>query len=242
MTPSPTQSAIQTVLRLFLLEILPPGTEVVLGQANRVPEPKVDDYVIMWPTRRGRLATNIDEGQDCTFTASIAGSVMSVTALGVGTIDVGALVTGTGLLGGTGAVRITGFLSGSVGGTGAYSVSPSTTAGTGAMAAGTMDIMQETQVTMQLDVHGPAAAENAQVISTLLRDAYGVDRFEALGGAAVPLYTDDPRQAPFSNDQQQVENRWIVMAEFQANQTVVTPQQFGDTVAVDLIEADLPPP
>lgn len=243
MVPSPTQSAALAALRSFLIEILPAGVPVVQGQDNRVPEPREADYVIFWPTMRRRLATNEDEGADCTFTASIADSAMSVTAMGVGVIEVGSLVTGTGVFSGTGAVRITGQASGSVGGTGVYAVSPATVAGTGPMAAGTLQITQETQLSVQLDVHGPNSADNAQTISTLFRDAYAVDRFAALGGAATPLYADDPRQMPFSNDQQAVENRWVIQCELQTNPVVVTPLQFADTVeaSVESVEASFAP-
>lgn len=60
MTPSITETAIDTALRTFLIAILPSGIEVVRGQANRVPEPVADDYVVFWPLRRARLATNED--------------------------------------------------------------------------------------------------------------------------------------------------------------------------------------
>ena len=45
-------------LRTFLLAVLPSGTEVVLGQDNRVPEPAADDFCVMTITLRERLATN----------------------------------------------------------------------------------------------------------------------------------------------------------------------------------------
>lgn len=61
MTPSVTESAILTALRSFLLEILPAGVEVIKGQANKVAEPVDLDFVVMTPTNRFRLATNIDE-------------------------------------------------------------------------------------------------------------------------------------------------------------------------------------
>lgn len=57
MTPSITQTQIETLLRAFLLQILPPGVEVIVGQENRVGEPPVDNYVIMWATLRKRLGT-----------------------------------------------------------------------------------------------------------------------------------------------------------------------------------------
>lgn len=52
-------------VRQFLLFILPTGTEVIQGQANRVPEPLVNDFVVMTAMEMTRLATNVD-GYDMT--------------------------------------------------------------------------------------------------------------------------------------------------------------------------------
>jgi hypothetical protein len=59
LSPSVTQTQIQTLLRAYLLGILPSGIEVVIGQENRVSEPDADNFVIMWPTLRKRLATTL---------------------------------------------------------------------------------------------------------------------------------------------------------------------------------------
>jgi len=47
-------------LRTFLLSILPASVEVFKAQGNRVPEPKVVDFVVMTPSGRTRLSTNTD--------------------------------------------------------------------------------------------------------------------------------------------------------------------------------------
>lgn len=59
MVPSFTQTQLETLLRAFLIQILPQGVEVVIGQINRVPEPTSDNYVIMWAIFRQRMATNV---------------------------------------------------------------------------------------------------------------------------------------------------------------------------------------
>lgn len=59
-TLSLTETRIMTGLRTFLLGILPAGTEVVRGQDNQVPEPADANFVVMTPTFRRRLATNVD--------------------------------------------------------------------------------------------------------------------------------------------------------------------------------------
>lgn len=89
---------------------------------------------------------------------------------------------------------------------------------------------------VQLDVHGPDSGDNAQIISTLLRDEYGVTAFEGTG--VTPLYTEDPRQLPFQNAEQQYEDRWVVEASLQVNEVVTVPQQYADALDVVLISVD----
>ena len=81
---------------------------------------------------------------------------------------------------------------------------------------------QSTQVTVQLDVHGPNSSDNAQIISTLLRSSLSPDVFKASGFDVTPLYADDPKQTPFVNAEGQYEYRWTVDAVVQANQVVTT--------------------
>jgi hypothetical protein len=97
-------------------------------------------------------------------------------------------------------------------------------------APSTKSILEPTKVTVQLDVHGPASADNAQVISTLFRDEYAVTAFAATGFDVTPLYADDPKQVPFVNGEQQVEERWIVEAVMQCNPSITVPQDFAASV------------
>lgn len=235
-TVSPNQDAIDVVLAAFLAGIVPSSVKVILGQENRVPEPIGDNFVLFWLLRRPRLATNVDTYSDVIFTASIAGSLMTVTAVETGEIRVGAQVFGTGLASGT--VVITALGTGS-GGTGTYTVSPSGTAVSQSMAAGGATQMQATQVDYQVEAHGPDSADLIQVISTLLRDPYAAERFAELDENVSPLYSEDPMQLPFVNEQQQVENRWAIQAHLQANQTVIgIPQQFADTADIEVINVE----
>lgn len=232
---NPNQVNINTMLRGFLLDVLPEGVEVVLGQVNRVPEPSVSDFVIMWPLRRVRLATNVDTSADVKFIAEINGKILTVTSVDFGTLAVGQFVFGVGIAAGT---KITSFLSG-VGGIGAYSLNIPNTFALGVLSTGHTQAMQETEVCMQLDVHGPNSSDNVQIITTLFRDDYGVQKFLASGLPITPLYTEDPRQIPFINDQDQVETRWVIEAYMQADQTVIVGQQYADSVVVGLIDVDV---
>lgn len=56
-TLSQTDAQVLTALRGFVLSILPAGTECVLGQINRVPEPMSANFVVLTPIMRKRLET-----------------------------------------------------------------------------------------------------------------------------------------------------------------------------------------
>jgi len=210
------------------------GVEVIAAQTNRVPEPSVPDFVTMTPIMQTRLETNVDTYEDVSFTASIAGTVMTVTAVAFGTIAVGQMVFGVGLASPT---KIIAFGTGT-GGIGTYTVTPSQTVTSEKMASGGEIFLQATKVTVQLDVHGPNSAENAQTISTLFRDEYAVRAFAAKGFDVTPLFVSDPRQLPFENENAQVENRWVIDAVMQANQVIRAPQEFADQLDITLIEVD----
>ena len=66
---------------------------------------------------------------------------------------------------------------------------------------------------------------------SLLRRAYA---FTASNPLILPLYVEAPRQAPFTNENQQTENRFIITAHIEANQTVTLPQAFADQLVLDL--------
>ena len=153
------------------------GVEVILAQENRVPEPSVPDFVTMTPLFQTRLSTNVDTYQDVSFTASIGSTVMDVTAVAFGTIAVGQIIFGIGV---SALTKVTAIGTGT-GGVGTYTVSPTQTVGSRKLASGGETFLQPTRVTIQLDVHGPNSADNAQTISTLFRDDYAVQFFKGTG-------------------------------------------------------------
>lgn len=108
----------------------------------------------------------------------------------------------------------------------------------GKYSCGTKLAYMPTEIGVQLDVFGPSSAENAQIISTLFRDEFAYDFIQGLNTDISPLHADDPRQMPFINDQAQYENRWMVEALLQVNETVTVPQQFADSVVIGLINVD----
>jgi hypothetical protein len=236
---SPTQAQIQTALRSFLLSILPTGVDIIAAQVNRVPEPQNADFVLMTTLRRERIETNIDTYADCEFVGSIAATVLNVTQVAYGTINVGNQVFGSSV---TANTVISGLGTGS-GGIGTYNISESQTISSRTLACGTEAILQPTKVAIQLDVHGPNSADNAQIISTLFRDYYATQQFATSGYDIVPLYADDPHQIPFINAEEQYETRYVIEAMLQVNQIVSNiPQQFAAqlSVTLDNVEAQFP--
>lgn len=230
---APGENAINTALRSFLISILP-GVDVILSQVNRVPEPTSADFITMTPLRRERIETNIDSYGDVVFTGSIIGTTLYVTSVRRGQISVGATLSGVGLAAGT---TITTLGTG-VGGIGTYAVSMSQSVSSRTIAAGKQTFLQPTKVTIQLDVHGPNSADNAQTISTLMRDDYAVQAFQALNADVVPLLAEDPRQMAFNNAEQQYEDRWVIEAQLQANITITAPLQFADSIDLTVIAVE----
>lgn len=106
-------------------------------------------------------------------------------------------------------------------------------------ALGSNTVAQPMQMTVQIDVHGPASGDNAQIVSTLFRDAFATDYFDANFPGISPLYAEDPRQTPFHNGEQQIEWRWSVDVYLQVDATVSgIPQAFADSLHVNVISVD----
>lgn len=226
-----------TALRAFLTALVPSSTEVIQAQVNRVPQPRGANFIVMTMLRQERLEYNETTYRDYDVVGSIAGTVMTVTAVNHGALEAGMTLRGTsGLI----AVDTTvvSQLSGSTGGTGTYRITPTQTVGSGVIYAGLRDDLVGTQLTVQLDVYGPGSADTTRVIDTLFFSEVGVDAVAASGYAITPLYCNEARQLPFIDAEQQYENRWMIEAVFQISPVVSTPQQFADVVDVTTIEVD----
>lgn|SRR6185503_1936735 len=237
-TLAPDEDAALTALRSFILAVLPGGTECIVGQVNRVPEPAALDFVVMTPILAQRQATNVITYADCRCVGSIAGTVMTITQVDFGTISVGSVIFGVDV---DDSTVVTGTLGGT-GGVGDYSVSPAQVV-SGTLSAGVMNADKSTRVVIQLDVHGPTSYSNAQRLSTLIRDDYCALFFQRAGYLAIsPIDADEPRQIPFINAESQYETRWIVDASLDVEFRVADiPQEFADTVEVTTVLADVLP-
>jgi hypothetical protein len=238
-----TQSQIFAVLGQFLQSILPTACTVVRGETNRVPEPKGADFVVMWPILNERLSRNVDSYADISFIGFIsngsggAGTRLTVTQMLQGSISVGLFLGANGILANT---EITAEQSGT-GGVGTYTVNNSQNLASTTLQAGSKNVMKPVKVTIQVDVHGPNSADNAQTITSLFQDDFGIQAFAGFNAGAftiVPLYSDDPRQVPFMDEEQQSEERWIVQLVLQVNSAVEVPEQFAGAVSVGTTSVD----
>ncbi len=239
--PSPNETAVLTALRAFLLVALQAySVEVVQAQANRVPEPTAANFVIMTSVLRDRLGTNVDTYQDVSFEASIAGKALTVSAVNFGAVQAGSTLFGAGVAASTTILSQT---SGTPGGVGVYALSGASQSVTAEkMAAGLESLLQPIDLTVQLDVHSSdlaTAGDMAQMIATLFRDDYACAFFAASYPGVVPLYADGPRQAPFINDQDQFESRYVVDAHLQVDQATLIQQQFADKLTPTSVPVDV---
>jgi hypothetical protein len=215
------------------------GVSAVPGQANRVPEPANPFFAVITPIRIERLRTNVDDSADVKIIGQIVGNTLTVLQVVSGQVQIGAALFGTGVAPNT---VVTGLISG-VGGTGTYAVSPSQSAAAQTMSAGAKTLTQSAEVTVQVDFHSAdsISGDFAQLVSTCLRDSFGVDFFAGLPpplNGVVPLYADDPRQAPFISAEGQYETRWTLDVCLQIYQIVQVPSQFADAASVDVIDVD----
>lgn len=231
-----TDSNLLTSVGDFIVAVT--GIEVVQGQDNRVAEPTVSDFAVMWPTLRERLETNVTSYQDITLTGHFATTTLTVTAISGTPLQIGSPVFGIGVAANT---YITALGTG-VGGLGTYTVSQSQTLPSQPLQAGLVGETSPMRVTVQIDVHGPSSTDNTQRLVTLFRDEYGTDFFAAYPWPVAPLYIDDGSQVPFVNGEGQYEDRWVLQAKLQINPTVSTPQQFAQTLTPAVIPVDVAVP
>jgi hypothetical protein len=230
-------AAIGNVLTAFgLVSASGLAIPIVRGQVNRVPEPASPDFAVMWPIHRDRLATNVRLTSDNALTGSISGTVLTVSALNGGSVAIGQPVYGLTTAPNT---VILSQIGGAPSGVGTYAVSVAQTVPSGPLYCGTTQAMQPMELTIQVDVHGPASADNVTRIATLWRDQFGVDACQAQGDIIAPLYTSDPRQMPFDNAEQQVEERWSIDLCCQANPVVTVTQQFAAELTITTIPVDV---
>lgn len=184
----------------------------------------------------GTYSVNISQNfLSGSITASWGTMTVSSVAIGNGLIAAGLQVFGVSV-----AVPTVIRAAAVGGGVGSYVVSPTQTIASRTLSSGYKQMTQKAQVTVQVDFHSQTGngADMAQTFTTAFRDEYAVIFFSSLNANIAPFYADDPRFAPFQNENQQYEYRWIAEAQIQIDQTVIVPAQFADSLAVILKNVD----
>lgn len=90
------------------------------------------------------------------------------------------------------------------------------------------------ELAFQIDCYGPQSHGWATMLSTLLRDEYGVNALSPSG--VTPLYADDARFMPTVFAEEQYEARWSLDAHFQMNPVTTIPQQYADALELTLVD------
>lgn len=98
----------------------------------------------------------------------------------------------------------------------------------------TATIEQPIELPVQIGCFGPSSGSWAATISTAFEDAYG---FKALGPNCEPLYANEARLVPLTNEERQYEERWDVDAHLQWTPVATVQQQYAD--ALDLTMKDV---
>lgn len=240
-TISPVESQVLTVLGGFIQQVTGlPQSSIAQGQANRVPPPGGSDFVIMTPLRQTRLGTNETTYDDNVIVGSIAGAVLTVTAVeqSEGGLEPGYLLVDTvwPVMNVAPNTVLGNQISGTPGGVGTYAVSPSQTLSSETLYAGVRDDLVPTEYAMQVDVYGPNSGNNSKVIEGLFYSEYGTTAFAASGLPISPLRIDEARQVGFVSGEDQWVDRWMLEVRMQVDPTIGTPQQYFPEVTVDLHE------
>jgi len=225
MTPSITEKQVIAALRTYLLSVVPVNTEVIRGLDNRVSEPVGNNFITMTPILRERLEWNTD-----TYTDTQTLSFTTLTAPTPGTAISNVANTAHGTVLSVSGLNVLVSIS-----AGYYFAVSDVITGVGtvtSVAYGSKLMLQPTKMTIQLDVHGAASGDNAQMISTTWRDQYAVDSLAASGSDVAPLYAGEPRQMSYLNGEQQIEERWVVDIVLQANIVVAVPVQLGTKATI----------
>jgi hypothetical protein len=95
-------------------------------------------------------------------------------------------------------------------------------------------VEQGIELPVQIDCYGANSGTWAAIISTLFQDTYGVN---ALAPNCAPLYCNQARMMPLTNEELQYEERWSADAHLQWNPVITAPQQYADELVLTLRNA-----
>jgi hypothetical protein len=100
-------------------------------------------------------------------------------------------------------------------------------------AANTRTATMRSRLTVQTDIYGPRAADNAGVAATMFRDLAAVDWFRFNIAGVRPLHADEARQSVFLDEARRYLDRWTLDLTFQVNLAAIADQQFATELKVD---------
>ncbi len=96
----------------------------------------------------------------------------------------------------------------------------------------TLDIEQGIELPMQIDCYGSTSGDWAATISTAIEDQFG---FDGLGASVKPLYCNQARMMPLTDEELEYEERWCLDVHLQINPVVTITQQFADQLDLGVI-------
>lgn len=85
-----------------------------------------------------------------------------------------------------------------------------------------VEVKQSTQVQMQVDFYGSRAGNFSRTFCNLWRDFYACEKLSC----CQPLYCDDPKYLPFTNEKNKYEDRYLVTAYLTYNPVITHDQDF----------------
>lgn len=237
---APASSVFTGAITGFVLNITTvPSATILLGSAlSGTGVAAGTTIVAQLPTAAGAVATyQVSVSQTVASAAlTVAWGVLSITAFAQnqGPLTAGMLLTdgASNLI--AGGTVILQQLTGSTGGVGTYAVSISQTLVSETLYAGLRLDLEHTEMTVQIEIHGPNSGDNTKIIEALFFSEAAVDQFDGASSAVMPLFCEDARQIPFVNDQQQIEWRYSMDAHLQINPSISTWQQFADQVKITI--------
>ena len=97
-------------------------------------------------------------------------------------------------------------------------------------------IEQGLDVPFQIDCYGKHSGTWAGIISTTFEDTYG---FNALAPNCAPLYCNEARMIPLTDEEKQYEERWSLDGHVQWNPVVTAPQQYADELELTLKDVNV---
>lgn len=95
---------------------------------------------------------------------------------------------------------------------------------------GDVEVMQSVEVQMQIDFYGETSGQMARKFCTLWRDFYACEQLKS----CQPLYCDEPKYLPFTNEANEYEERFMVTAQLTYNPVLTYKQDFITNPSITL--------